>query len=241
MVRARLFWGEEMIVTPPEPLSAEIFLYGFHEEGLTRFMVEEISPGMTVLDVGAHYGYFTLLAAHLVGAGGSVHAFEPTPSTSRILERNADGKVSITVNQVAAWKSETRLELHDLGTQHSMFNSVFAPRGPQPESTTVTVRAIPLSDYVETAGLVPGFIKIDAESAESQVIDGLAATLREHHPTLTVEVGDSSPDQPISSRELIDTICGKYNYQPFEFAKGKIRSHEPRDRYEYDNILLVPG
>jgi hypothetical protein len=88
---------------------------------------------------------------------------------------------------------------------------------------------------------VPTFIKIDAESAESQVIDGLAAVLREHHPILTVEVGDIAPDQPVSSRELLDTICGTYDYHPFEFAEGETRSHTLQDRYEYDNILLVPS
>jgi hypothetical protein len=88
--------------------------------------------------------------------------------------------------------------------------------------------------------LTPGFIKIDAESAESQVIEGLSETLRQHHPALTVEVGDHSADQPISSRELLDSICSNYNYRPVEFADGKIQPHEPRDRYGYDNILLLP-
>jgi FkbM family methyltransferase len=240
MIRARTFWGDTMVVTPPEELSVEIYLYGFYEEGLTRFMLDRVTTGMTVIDVGAHYGYFTLLAAHLVGPCGSVHAFEPTPSTAVILARNANGRRNVTVNKSAAWSSESHLALHVFGAQYSMFNSVFAPRLSLSADTKVTVPAISLDDYTGRSDLVPGFVKIDAESAESQVIEGLAGTLRQHHPALTVEVGDLSPDQPISSRELLDMISSEYDYRPFEYTDGQIRPHEPRDRYDYDNILLVP-
>jgi FkbM family methyltransferase len=239
IVRARLFWGDTMLVTPPEPLSAQLFLYGFHELGMTRFMLEKVLPGMTVLDVGAHYGYYTLLAAHLVGPRGTVHAFEPAPSTAGILARNATDRGNVMVNQVAAWHCETELELQDFGPRRSMSNSVFAPRGWQGMGASVRVQAIALDDYVANLGLAPGFVKIDAESAEPHVIEGLANTLREHRPTLTLEVGDGAPDEPVSSRELLDMICEEYQYQPFEFSSGQIRPHKPRARYECDNIVFV--
>jgi precorrin-6B methylase 2 len=47
-----------------------------------------VQPGDRVVDVGAHVGYFTLLAARLCGPNGRVFAFEPHPDNFRLLERN---------------------------------------------------------------------------------------------------------------------------------------------------------
>ncbi len=237
---ARTFWGDRMLVTPPESLSAQVYLYGFYEEGLTRFMLDQVREGSTVIDVGAHYGYFTLLAARLVGSSGSVHGFEPTPSSYAVLKQNADTKPNVRAMHCAAWSHTTELVLHDHGVTHSMFNSIFTPRTSEVETVSmVKVRALALDEYVEGLSLEPDLIKIDAESAELQVIEGLAATMRRHRPVLTVEVGDLSPDQPMESRELLASVCRDYGYQPFEFSDARIRKHELRERYEYDNILLV--
>jgi FkbM family methyltransferase len=227
-----------MLVTPPEPLSKQLQLYGFFEEGLTRFMLDRLAPGMTVIDVGAHYGYFTLLAAHLVCGAGSVHAFEPTPSTYRLLERNTAGRPNVRTNPHAVWSQESELELQDFGTQWSMFNSVFAPRGERVTGVIEKVAAVPLDAYVDRLELAPDFIKIDAESAEAHVIAGLATTLTRDRPALTVEVGDMSPDQPLSSRELLCMICETYGYEAFEFSGGAIQPHRLKERYVYDNVLL---
>ena len=65
--RARLFWGHEMTVVYPETTSLAISRYGFFEEGLTTMVLEYLKPGMTFLDVGAHFGYFTFLGSWIVG------------------------------------------------------------------------------------------------------------------------------------------------------------------------------
>ena len=49
-----------------------------------------INPGSTVLDLGAHHGYFSLLAARWVGKEGKVYAFEPAPENFQILKKNIE-------------------------------------------------------------------------------------------------------------------------------------------------------
>ena len=87
--KARLVWGDEMTVVYPEIASLGISRYGFFAEGLTRLLLSHLKPGMAFLDVGAQLGYFTMLAAWLVGETGQVHSFEPTPSTFELLNLNA--------------------------------------------------------------------------------------------------------------------------------------------------------
>jgi FkbM family methyltransferase len=165
-------------------------------------MLGTLRTGDTVIDIGAHYGYFTLLAAELVGTGGRVHAFEPTRSTFGVLERNTRGHPHVTANDVAVWSQRTSITVTDLGPRLSAFNSVFSPRlsDPErqlPEARRVSVPAVPLDDYCSEHALRPAFVKIDAESAEHHILEGMRWVLGELRPLVTLEVGDFDlPDVP---------------------------------------------
>ena len=59
-----------------------------YEQLLTKLFKKEMKQGMIVVDIGAHIGYFTLLAARLVGETGRVFAFEPDPDNYSLLIKN---------------------------------------------------------------------------------------------------------------------------------------------------------
>lgn len=61
---------------------------GAYEPELVAMLKRALRPGMTVLDMGANIGYFSAIAAALVGPSGRLHAFEPAPSCFGQLERN---------------------------------------------------------------------------------------------------------------------------------------------------------
>ena len=63
---------------------------GFWEWWNTRFLATNLRPGETVIDAGAGIGYFTLLAADLVGPQGRVLALEPNPQSAALLRRNLE-------------------------------------------------------------------------------------------------------------------------------------------------------
>jgi len=73
--KVKTFWGEEMLVIIPEVVSLNIYRYRFFEEDLTKMILEYLKPGMTFFDIGAHFGYYTLLASFIVGEKGIVHSF----------------------------------------------------------------------------------------------------------------------------------------------------------------------
>lgn len=60
-------------------------LKGSFEKAESEFLVRMLQPGMTVLDVGAHHGFYTLLASRYIGDSGRVFAFEPSPRERRKL------------------------------------------------------------------------------------------------------------------------------------------------------------
>jgi tRNA G37 N-methylase Trm5 len=82
----------------------EVCLTGRYEPQETALLQRILRPGMTFVDVGANWGYFTLCGAHLVGRTGRVVSIEVDPRACRTLKANVKRNMleSVTVLEVAA-------------------------------------------------------------------------------------------------------------------------------------------
>ena len=243
-ITARTFWGGRMTLLLPEPVSQEIFFHGYFEEDLCNMFIAYIKPDMTFIDIGAHFGFFTLFGAELVGESGRVHAFEATPETFHVLECNAKRKKNIIVNNLAVFSRQDLLEFNDFGREYSAYNSLHGPLLEKEEAKKIiprkiTVKATSVDEYVRNTNIKPGFIKIDAECAEYEILKGMQETIKKYRPLITTEVGDMDNEGGRDSRrDLIYIINQKY--KPFEYKNGKIIPHILKGKYEYANILLIP-
>ena len=242
---ATLFWGRRLTVVYPEPTSLAVSRYGFYEEGLTKMVLRYLKPGMTFVDVGAHVGYFTLLGAWLVGESGHVHSFEPTPSTFEILKSNVNKGHNICLNQAAVTSEPGSATLNDFGPAYSGYNSMYRPRMASAELGRLKVTqfktpAVSIDDYVARNDIVPNFVKIDAESAEFEILRGMEQTIGRYRPIISVEVGDMDIEGVISCRDLVTHVIDQ-GYQAYDFSGVEIVEHQLRDRYDYENILFLPN
>ena len=174
-LRTRTFWNGSMALAFPEIVSECIFKARYYEPGLTTMVIDHLRPGGVFVDVGAHFGYFSLLASALVGPRGQVHAFEPTPTTYAVLSANVRQCPNITPVNNAVYDVPTTLNLNDYGVQYSAYNSLFRPRvsrrinsaAPRGRNVLCTVEATTLDGYLSARNLVPQFIKVDAERVEA--------------------------------------------------------------------------
>ena len=231
------------MVTLPEAVSSEIAMSGVYEAALTILLVQMLEPGSVFFDIGAHRGYFTLLAARLVGATGQVHAFEPTPGTFRMLQENTSHLPQIKLNQKAVYRETTTLTLHDFGLEAPAFNSIYSPRLSAAEQAAmkckdIQVASVSLDEYVQETGVKPDFIKIDAESAEADILEGMRNLIRSVRPAFTLETGDVTEDKMGCTRKLVDFACS-FGYVPIDIAEGTMKIHQPAARYDYGNLLFV--
>jgi FkbM family methyltransferase len=243
-VGVNTFWGEKMMVYLPEVVSLEIFRDGYIEEGLTRMILEYLKDGMTFLDIGSHFGFFTLLASNIVGKDGQVHSFEPTLCTYNILLDNIRTKNNITANNYAAFSIDTTLSFNDYGVEYSAWNSFVQARLDEQAINKITskkmrVRAIPLDKYVDEKGIRPDFVKIDAESAEYDVLKGMRKIIKDYRPMISLETGDKGIDNIKNSREIISYLIER-GYDAYEYKDNNIVKHILRDKYSYDNIMFIP-
>lgn len=236
------FWGGDMNITLPEPVSTFLYRYGYFEEGLTAFFIRALKKGDTFMDVGSHYGYFSLLALEMIGPEGKVIAFEPTPRTYAVLNSNLSAFPNAKTENMAAWSEDSTLELTDLGIGWSSHNSLMAPKmvpdSAAKHAQTHSVRAVKLDDYIAENKVRPALIKIDAESAELAILTGMTETMRNLRPIISVEVGDDSAVTMKSSAVL--EFASRYGYQHLAYANGEIIRHEIQNAYDYDNIFMTP-
>ncbi|MEO0230928.1 MAG: FkbM family methyltransferase [candidate division WOR-3 bacterium] len=207
-------------------------------------ILQYLKPGMTFYDVGAHFGYFTLLGSYCVGDKGQVHSFEPTPSAYSILIINAYKKKNVKLNNLALFSKKGEIFINDYGVEYSAFNSIYEARLPKEiikklNTSKHKVRSMSIDEYVKATGGKPDFVKIDAESAEYEILIGMEETIKKYHPIITIEVGDFDIVGVPSSKKLIRHLVSR-GYTPYEYSCDGIRVHTLRESYTYDNILFLP-
>ncbi|QQR69793.1 MAG: FkbM family methyltransferase [Alphaproteobacteria bacterium] len=160
----------------------------------TRLAIQRIlQPGETFIDVGAHLGLHTIAAARVLKDHGRVIAFEPFPLTCSLLRKSVElNNLSSLVeihNAAVSNRAESRpLFLGSISGHHSLFPL------PDEEKAGVAPVEVPTMrlDQVIEPGQKADMIKIDAEGAELDVLEG-ARTLIEANPeiVLVVEFGPS--------------------------------------------------
>jgi FkbM family methyltransferase len=238
-VRVKTFWGEEMEIILPEKVSTHIWKYGVFEEDVIRFLLEYLQSGMTFVDIGAHFGYFSLLGSLLVGTRGHVISFEPTPSTYKQLEKNVKKYTNIHVYPYAILDKSRQVTINDFGLMRCAWNSISAPRdkkGDLKVKKEVSVQSRKLDDLF--AGVPLDVIKIDVEASEMYVLRGMQKILKEQTPILILEVGDIG-EQPINSSSIVSWLMN-HGYTPYEINQNnEIVEHIPKKRYTAGNLVFL--
>jgi FkbM family methyltransferase len=152
-------------------------LNGTYEREQTRLFERHVRPGATVLDVGAHVGYYTLVSAVLAGPSGRVHAFEPNPRNAEFLRRH------VRINRLDTVRVEQAAVSDRAGTARFDFGTG-SGTGHLADAGALEVRTLRLDDYCAEHALAPAAIKIDVEGAEMSVLHGARETLARHRPVL---------------------------------------------------------
>ncbi len=155
------------------------FLRGDYHQIETEEIIRLIRPGDTVYDIGAHIGYYTLIAARACGdQGGQVFAFEPLPVNLKALRihMNANQTNNITILPYAVSCESAKFNFDTTGG---------TGRGRLNAGGKMTVTTITLDNLVfEKKYAPPNVIKIDVEGAEVLVLNGALKVLNLYSPRI---------------------------------------------------------
>ena len=174
-------------------------------------------PGMTLFDIGAHFGMFSLAALHYGGPNARVVSVDPSPTVVRMMRIQAMlNRVADRLCVVDACVGD-REGSHDMVAVGVLGAGFFVPPEQHHVATELTsTPMVTLDGLAERFNVVPTHIKIDVEGEEAAVLRGGPRVL-------------SSPDSPLLFLELHNELARRIGRDP-EAAL------EILERYGYDTL-----
>lgn len=212
-----------------------------HEPETSEVFYELAASARVVLDVGAHVGYFALLAAH-ANPKARVYAFEPMPRVRARLEHN------IALNGSTVWCEPYALgstpgtaeffhTRNGIPSSSSLADGFMRSIVEPSELTSSTVEVMTADDFVQARGLVGvDLVKLDTETTEPAVLQGMLGTLNKDRPHIVCEVLDGEVGRAVES------ILEPLGYEYFVLtASGPLQRDHVRPEDSWRNFLFRPG
>ena len=255
--RARLSFRTDF----SQAIAKTLFFYGYYEQNVTSVLLRMLNSGQSVIDVGAHLGYWTMHMASAVGERGRVISFEPNPRMYGELAVNVAMNGFNNVHTVCAAAAEQ--SGHRAFYSRSMERSVVGSLVAHDEATggtTFDVKTVSIDAYCDEQRLDKiDILKMDIEGGELMAIPGMSAgiaagrycrVLLELHPK-QLAANESS------AMELLDVFrragyrCFRIeNFRPGFLGRYSLRFADqlliPDDGHDWTEawphyLLLAPG
>jgi FkbM family methyltransferase len=242
-VEVKVTGGSRMLVRTDDSLGRVLAIAGVWEPNVTTAFRSSLSPGDVCIDIGAHIGYYTLLASKLVGPRGHVYAFEPSPRSYGELQANLERNqvANVTAIRAAVGENAGPAELYEgpgTNTGGATMQIVLADRRGLRNPVAVEVRpvtgAIPASDRRRVRA-----VKIDVEGGEVDVLRSLAPVFAEA-PHLAVFV-ELNPKWIAGTTEYVADLCASQGFLAQRIRSGYTLDGLFPDRLSKpEDIAVIP-
>jgi len=211
-----------------------------YEPNVRRCLAALLRPGDTFVDVGAHIGFFSLIASSLVGSKGKVYAFEPDATLFQALHSNALEYPWLVASLRAVWNKSGSVSFSNpQQAGESGWGKLASVRN---EGHLVSVEAISLDEWHESVGFPPiRLIKTDAEGSEPFILEGAHRVIASTRPYLIMELNDQLLREIGQTRAIVADTLRDQAYQIL--AIGLKNLYQCRDLIDpiFTEILCVPS
>lgn len=251
-IDTNLFYGKNMKVALPA--STDIYLTGgkshISEIRLAKFLINNLKAGDNFLDIGAHYGYFTLIGAELVGQTGSVVSFEPSNNNYALLFENTNELTNTNIYKKAMSSTNDNIIFYEFQNLQSEYNTANIAQFENEQwfrdapPTKIEVEAGTIDLLTQEAKFSPAIIKIDVEGAEDKVIQGGLNYFSNHTPKIVMEYLE--PNRENKNHKIAEELLVQLgfkthiiNSEGFLEIITDIDSYLIAKKLESDNIVFV--
>ena len=208
------------------PAAMDLYLTGGKthrsELKLTRFFIRHLENEDFVLDIGAHFGFYTLLAAEIVGPKGLVWSFEPSKATFEILQNNTKNQPQILAQPHAVSSRDETLVFYEFPVLYSEYNTLKPEQFAEAQWLTnfqpkvFEVQALALGPKLQAEKRLPKLIKMDVEGAEDQAVEGLLGFLHEVQDDKTALILEFlSQERGSEAHEQALSRLGQAGFRPY--------------------------
>jgi FkbM family methyltransferase len=188
VVRSGAATGLTVVIRPREE---RFYWAGTLEPGVQQALVDELQPGMSFWDIGAHCGFFTVIAGRQVAEEGQVVAFEPCDENRDRLNETVrlNDADNIVVVPWALGESTGEALLRELQSEQGSMKWGKVAEDPDGEAIRVPQRT--LDECAEEIG-PPDLVKVDVEGAELEVLEGARRIISERKTAMIIEFHDEA-------------------------------------------------
>ncbi|MEM3089144.1 MAG: FkbM family methyltransferase [Candidatus Nitrosotenuis sp.] len=193
------------------------FTGAYNDEKLeTAVIRENLKPGYTMVDIGANLGFYSMLAASLVGNAGRVFSFEPFAHNVDLIRASAreNGFDNVKVINCAVSDKIGSAKLYlspYYSSEHSLFDYHYST-GSDSTENTVDVKTVTIDQYLESevGDLRVDFIKMDIEGSEGKAISGMEKTITENKNVslLTEFWPNAIANSGVEPKEYLERLAG---------------------------------
>jgi FkbM family methyltransferase len=235
---AKLRSGLQIHVNSVDHLQLLIYYLGVFEARSVSILRQIIKPGVTVVDVGANIGLFTLESALATGPNGRVISIEASPAHVRMLRENLrlNAIENATPVEVAVGDSsgEALLTRPD-GGNFGMF-TLGAVRGD--DAHRVSVRR--LDQVLEEQGVSRvAVIKMDIEGSEYRALRGAERILERDRPAILIELNETALRWCDASCSAVKNLLHDAGYRGWVIGRTKLQPLV-EGNHDCDECLFIP-
>ena len=192
-------------------------------------------PGCTAIDVGANRGYYSFALSRIAGR---VEAFEPNPAVAAFARAKLGKKVR--VHELALSDSEGPATLHvPYSVQRTLEHLLGSLHDRYADAASLPVRTAMLDSFGFTD---VGFIKIDTEGVELDVIWGARQTIEKNLPNLVVELLNRPPQMVLAAIDQIEAEFGYASWIVHDRRRHPARAALAQlgHSIKTENVLFIP-
>lgn len=222
-----------------------LYYLAWYEHRETNWIRARVRPDWVFFDVGANFGYYSLLVSHFSGREAEVYAFEPFAPNYRLLNRNKslNGLDRLRTFKLALSGEDGEVEFllpkgDNLGHGRILADASLAT----PERVVERVESTTLDSFVRKNGVERiDFVKVDIEGAEMLFLAGARETLRRLRPVLMIECNLEGLAEFGTTGDAMLAAIHELGYDTFRLERTGLRPLDDAAAIDtYCNLMCLP-
>ena len=184
----------------------QLIMYREYEPYESSLVRKHVKPGMTVYNIGANLGYYTILVSECVGSKGKVYAFEPAPANFKLLEKNVtENKLTnVEIFQIAfgTEKGSAALSLSSTNSGDHRLQEISS-------RNQVVVDVESIDSFISVSHAQPDVIIMDVQGAEYDVLQGALHVTNAKEPLIIFTEfwpGGLNERSPEGARKMLEVL-----------------------------------
>jgi FkbM family methyltransferase len=233
-------------------LTRAVIRRGYWERMETSAFINHIQPGTLVVDVGANFGHYALVASKFVGNTGKIIAFEPSADTFQLLQSNIKLLANQNVIAVQAGLSDSNGRMNLCIDASNPGGHSYSKDNVRKIGEDQTTRIYSLDEYLHSNHTAPpvSLIKIDVQGFEVKVIRGSTRTILHDHPVVfcevTPEAAKNSGDDVMELMKFFKDanytvqFINNETFQLMDVSYEQVSNILHQTEREYADLIFIP-